>query len=483
MGRDVGLLRSPGRLAQAWKVTMIFVRSWPIVLALSATALLARAPPASDPGAPRIKDIVIDGNRRIQAPAILNRVRTKIGDPLAPAALRDDVRSIFDLGFFDDVQIRTEDFEGGVRVLFVVAERPLLREVIFEGNAELKTDELRETAAMKVGILYNPVAVQKAEEAIRQKYEDQGFFDFTISARTERTPEGDSRVVFQIDEGRKTIDRILADRLATLAPQIDSRQTTLRSFEFAFLWDLQKFTVRIRCWVEAPSSRACVILHDGIPVFVAIGNRVFMYNALDGPSLWHGDWGVRVGESSEGRFGYEFEVLTLGNAKAGVEVDLRPLPGRALSRRSVRMLGDQRYAFQGFTEAGGRLEAWIDLAEPIPYSRLRATFPAGGGLELERLKVNQPIPPVASQFPKFDEEGVVVPSARSVSNMEDAIQAMRLSPWTDWLIRWGMKDQEWRTKAESSLGRPIDWAGVASRDATIGHTLKRVAERHLQQLP
>ena len=200
---------------------MIFVRFWLVVLALIATPLLAQAPPASDPGASRIKDIVIEGIRRVPAPAILNRVQTKIGDPLAAAALRDDVRSIFALGFFDDVQVRTEEFEGGVRVIFVVDERPLLREVIFEGNTELKTDELRWTADMRVSTLYDPVAVQKAEEAIRQKYEDEGFFGFTISARTERTPEG-NRVVFQIDEGRKTIDRILIERLAGLAPQIDS---------------------------------------------------------------------------------------------------------------------------------------------------------------------------------------------------------------------------------------------------------------------
>ncbi len=73
---------------------------------------------------PAVRDIVVEGNRRIQAPAILNRVQTKIGDPLSPAALRDDVRSIFGLGFFDDVQVRTEEFEGGVRVIFAVVERP-----------------------------------------------------------------------------------------------------------------------------------------------------------------------------------------------------------------------------------------------------------------------------------------------------------------------------------------------------------------------
>ena len=38
---------------------------------------------------------------------ILNRVQTKIGTPFSPAALRDDVRSIFALGFFDDVQVRS----------------------------------------------------------------------------------------------------------------------------------------------------------------------------------------------------------------------------------------------------------------------------------------------------------------------------------------------------------------------------------------
>ena len=167
---------------------------------------------AQPPPIPTVRDIVVEGNRRIQGPAILNRVQTKIGDPLAPAALRDDVRSIFALGFFDDVEVRTEEFEGGVRVVFVVVERPLLREVNFEGNAEIKSDELREKAAIRVGVLYNPVEVQKAEEVIRQKYEDEGYFGVQITPRTERTPEGDLRVVFRIEEGPKLhIDHIIIE--------------------------------------------------------------------------------------------------------------------------------------------------------------------------------------------------------------------------------------------------------------------------------
>ena len=195
---------------------------------------LAQQAPATDPRLiPSVRDIGVEGNRRIQSAAILNRVQTKIGDLFAPAALRDDVRSIFGLGFFDDVQVRTEEFEGGIRVIFVVVERPLLREVGYEGNSEVKTEDLRDKAAIRIGVLYNPVEVQKAEEAIRQKYEDEGFFGVQITPRTERTPEGDLRVVFRIEEGPKLhIDRIIIEGNSALtASQIkDSMQTRERLY-------------------------------------------------------------------------------------------------------------------------------------------------------------------------------------------------------------------------------------------------------------
>jgi outer membrane protein insertion porin family len=186
---------------------------------------------AQQPGTPQVRDIAVEGNRRIESAVILNRVQTKIGDAFSPAALRDDVRNIFGLGFFDDVQIRVEEFEGGVRVIFAVVERPLLREVGFEGNREVKTEELQEKAALRVGVVYNPVEVQRAEQAMREKYEEEGFFGVTIAPRTERTLEGDLRLVFRVDEGRKLyIDKIeiegnqaLTDRQIKRAMQTQER--------------------------------------------------------------------------------------------------------------------------------------------------------------------------------------------------------------------------------------------------------------------
>jgi outer membrane protein insertion porin family len=219
-----------GRLQGPW------TRGGTLVSTILALLALASGAWAQERPIPSVRDIAVEGNRRIQSPAILNRVQTKVGDPLSPTALRDDVRSIFGLGFFDDVQVRTEEFEGGIRVIFAVVERPLLREVSFEGNAELKTEELRDKAAIRVGVLYNPVEVQKAEESIRQKYEDEGFFGVQISPRTERTPEGDLRVVFRIEEGPKLhIDRIVIEGNQVLtASQIKGAMSTKERLYWIF---------------------------------------------------------------------------------------------------------------------------------------------------------------------------------------------------------------------------------------------------------
>ncbi len=156
-----------------------------------------------------IKDLAVEGNRRVQDAVILGRVQTKIGDPFAPASLREDVKAIFALGFFDDVQLKVEDFEGGIKVTFVVVERPLVRDVSFEGNKAVKTEELQEKADLRIGVLYNPVDIQVAEERVRARYEELGYFRAKVTPVTERTPDGDVRVVFRIDEGRKMkIDHI-----------------------------------------------------------------------------------------------------------------------------------------------------------------------------------------------------------------------------------------------------------------------------------
>lgn len=146
----------------------------------------------------------------MQEAVILGRVRSTVGAPFSPSQASEDLRAIFNLGFFDDVQLKVEDFEGGVKVTYVVTERPFVRDVEFVGNSKMATTDLQEKIELKLGSVYNPVEVQRAREKLKDAYEDDGYFEVQITPDVEKFGDGDVKVVFTINEGRKiTIDKIV----------------------------------------------------------------------------------------------------------------------------------------------------------------------------------------------------------------------------------------------------------------------------------
>ena len=183
-----------------------------IVVVLAAALLHATAAEAQRPQQPPIiiKELAVEGTKRVQDAVVLGRIKSTVGAPFNPTALSEDIRAIFGLGFFDDVQLRVEDFEGGVKVTFVVVERPFVRDVDFVGNKKLGTESLQEKITLKLGSVYNPVEVQRAVEKLKEYYEDEGYFEVQLSPDVEKFADGDVRVTFNIIEGRRmTIDRIV----------------------------------------------------------------------------------------------------------------------------------------------------------------------------------------------------------------------------------------------------------------------------------
>jgi outer membrane protein insertion porin family len=168
------------------------------------------APPAAPSRPILIREVAVEGNRRVQEAVILGRIRSGVGSAFNPSQASEDLRAIFTLGFFDDVQMKVEDFEGGVKLTFVVVERPFVRDVQFVGNSRIGTTELQEKIEIKLGSVYNPVEVQRARERLKEAYEDEGYFEVQISPEVEKFEDGDVKVMFTINEGRRiTIDQIV----------------------------------------------------------------------------------------------------------------------------------------------------------------------------------------------------------------------------------------------------------------------------------
>lgn len=183
-----------------------------------------------------ITEIEIRGNKRIDSMAILERIQSKAGDIFSPAKLRDDLRAIYAIGQFDDVQLKVEDFEGGIKVIFSVIERPLIKVIDIAGNKKIKTKDIKDKMDIKVNSLYNPVEIKNNEDKIKTLYETKGFYNIKLTSAAEKIAEGEMKITFNIDEGLKyKIDEIKFEGNKSI-PSSKLKKTMKTKEEFLFLW-------------------------------------------------------------------------------------------------------------------------------------------------------------------------------------------------------------------------------------------------------
>jgi outer membrane protein insertion porin family len=188
-------------------------------LLLGPLPALAQAPSPTDRPI-LVKEIAVQGNRRVQEAVILGRVAAKIGSPFVANRTAEDIRAIFALGFFDDVQVKVEDFEGGVKLTYMVVERPFVRDIVFAGNKKEDAATLQEKIDLKLGSVYNPVEVNRGADKLKEFYETEGYFEVGVTPEVEKLPDGDVTVTYRIAEGRRiTIDQIVIEGAQGLTPK------------------------------------------------------------------------------------------------------------------------------------------------------------------------------------------------------------------------------------------------------------------------
>lgn len=150
-----------------------------------------------------IGSIAPEGNKRIDSGAILRKIETKPGDTYNQKTLRNDLKAIYKMGYFNDVQIDVTDSAKGKNVIFRVIEKPVIKSVLFQGINELKEEDVKEAANIKEHFILNPAKIGRGEEAIRQLYKTKGFYNSKVSSNITYPDDSGAVVEFVIDEGEE----------------------------------------------------------------------------------------------------------------------------------------------------------------------------------------------------------------------------------------------------------------------------------------
>src|SRR5204863_60989 len=131
-----------------------------------ATELLAGEVPLGAQGEPSIARVGITGNLRVEEDAIRVHLRSQPGQPFDQDTIDRDIRSVYAMGFFDQVDADVTRLpENRVEVVFRVKERPLVRAAKIEGNKKVKREGLEGALKIRAHTILDPEQARQGLEA------------------------------------------------------------------------------------------------------------------------------------------------------------------------------------------------------------------------------------------------------------------------------------------------------------------------------
>ncbi|MBU1003039.1 MAG: outer membrane protein assembly factor BamA [Proteobacteria bacterium] len=151
----------------------------------------------------RIEVIDVQGTNVLDKEVVLMRLRVSKGDVYDPKTLNAELKNIYDLGYFDDVSIDVDDLPEGVKVTFVVKEKPRITVVDVLGVEELDRDDIMELLNSKAGSVVNPKILADDLAKVKAEYRKEGYYNAKVSHQLEEAENGLARLNIVIEEGKK----------------------------------------------------------------------------------------------------------------------------------------------------------------------------------------------------------------------------------------------------------------------------------------
>ncbi len=148
-----------------------------------------------------ISEVLIQGLGRVAEQEIRNNLRIATGQPFDSKSIRDDVTTLYRLGYFDSVTTDAELLpDGTVRVRYILIEQPIVKDIQVVGNKVASDQELRAVIGLYAGSPRDDFLLERAIEKIKNLYRAKG--NYMIEVEADETRLLDTGIlIFRIVEG------------------------------------------------------------------------------------------------------------------------------------------------------------------------------------------------------------------------------------------------------------------------------------------
>jgi outer membrane protein insertion porin family len=212
-----------------------------LVLLLGASPLAAQAPS-------QVKQIELRqvGPQAVSESLIRANIRVKTGDKYSRVAVDDDVRNLYETGYFYNIRIIEEPTADGVSLTYVLVAKPRVTDIKFSGNSKYDNEDLTKVVKSKVGEPLDERKLFADVQEIKKKYVNAGYPQTKVEYKLVSIDEnaGRGQVLFEITEAPKVrlVDVVFDG--AEAFPQKKLRKTVKTRRWWMFSWLTQSGRIK-----------------------------------------------------------------------------------------------------------------------------------------------------------------------------------------------------------------------------------------------
>jgi len=147
-----------------------------------------------------IEKVQFFGLRKVEAQALLEKMASVPGKKLEIEILKNDLKTIYNMKFFEQVLVKAQPNGGKVILNMELVEKAIIKSVKIEGNEEEDEDELKKQIKTKPYAIVDVNLLRQDINALQKYYEDKGFLLTQIDFKINQVSKENVDIVFLVTE-------------------------------------------------------------------------------------------------------------------------------------------------------------------------------------------------------------------------------------------------------------------------------------------
>ncbi|MCF7916557.1 MAG: outer membrane protein assembly factor BamA [Candidatus Omnitrophica bacterium] len=148
----------------------------------------------------QISEIKIQGNNLVSDAKIVSEIKAKAGQPYNENIVNEDIKNLYQTGFFKEVSTETKKDPEGIVLIFKVKEKSVINKIIVEGQRYVRKKQILDEINLKEGSFVDEYRLKQAAKKIDDIYNKKGFSQAKIDYQLVPVEEGKVNVTFTIAE-------------------------------------------------------------------------------------------------------------------------------------------------------------------------------------------------------------------------------------------------------------------------------------------